>query len=127
MSTWKCLPGRLLTAQKNSSVTPITANTICRPVVLRREAGGAMPICLNFPEFAVERELIGEICRRQGVPGPRYVFPAPELLKQIDNALKSLEVVGQAGLPPTVQRRCLFFLQEYILPELENFLNLAKA
>ena len=85
-----------------------------------------MPICLHFPEFALERELIGEVCRRQGIQAPRYVFPAPELLNQIDDTLKSLEIVGQAGLPPSVQRRCLFFLQEYILPELENFLSLAR-
>jgi len=86
-----------------------------------------MPICLHFPEFALERELIGEVCRRQGIPAPRYVFPAPELLNQIDNALKSLQIMEQSGLPPGAQRRCLFFLQEYILPELENFLSLARA
>ena len=86
-----------------------------------------MPICLQFPEFALETEVIGEVCRRQGVPGPRLVFPAPELLNQIDNAMKSLEAVEKSGLPPLVQRRCRFFLQEYILPELEHYLNLAQA
>jgi hypothetical protein len=86
-----------------------------------------VPICLQFPEFALETEVIGEVCRRQGVPGPRLVFPAPELLDQIDNVVRGLEAVEKAGLPPLVQRRCRFFLQEYILPELENFLNLAQA
>jgi hypothetical protein len=86
-----------------------------------------VPICLYFPEFAIERELVGEVCRRSGLPAPRYVFPAPELLCQIENALKVLEAVEKTGLPQIVQRRCRFFIQEYVLPELENFLHLAHA
>jgi hypothetical protein len=86
-----------------------------------------VPICLYFPEFAIERELVGEVCRRSGLPAPRYVFPAPELLCQIENALKVLEAVEKTSLPQIVQRRCRFFIQEYVLPELENFLHLARA
>ncbi|MFB3902894.1 MAG: hypothetical protein ACE15E_05520 [Acidobacteriota bacterium] len=86
-----------------------------------------MPICLYFPEFAIERELVREVCRRSGLPAPRYVFPAPDLLAQIENALKVLDAVEKACLPEIVQRRCRFFIQEYVLPELENFLHLARA
>jgi hypothetical protein len=86
-----------------------------------------VPICLYFPEFAVERELVREVCRRHNLPGPRYVFPAPDLLNQIDNALQVLDAVEKTNLPSPIQRRCRFFLQEYVLPELENFLYLAKA
>ncbi|HXK61954.1 MAG TPA: hypothetical protein PLP42_18865 [Acidobacteriota bacterium] len=58
---------------------------------------------------------------------PRYVFPAPELLNQIEVVLKVLEAIEKADLPELVQRRCRFFIQEYLLPEMENFLNLAHA
>jgi hypothetical protein len=86
-----------------------------------------VPICLYFPEFAVERELVREVCRRHNLPGPRYVFPAPELLNQIEHAFQVLDAVEKTNLPPPIQRRCRFFLQEYVLPELENFLHLARA
>jgi len=86
-----------------------------------------VPICLYFPEFAIERELVTEVCRRSGLPAPRYVFPAPDLLNQIENALRVLEAVEKTDLPQLVQRRCRFFIQEYVLPELENFLTLARA
>jgi hypothetical protein len=86
-----------------------------------------VPICLYFPEFAIERELVSEVCRRSGLPAPRYVFPAPDLLAQIENALKVLDAVEKTDLPQIVQRRCRFFIQEYVLPELENFLHLARA
>jgi len=71
--------------------------------------------------------MVSRICREQGLTPPKYVFPAPELLSQLDHAANVVRVVEKANLPEVAVRRCKFFLEEYVIPELHNFVALARA
>jgi hypothetical protein len=48
-------------------------------------------------------------------------------LSQLDHATNVVRVVEKSNLPEVAVRRCKFFLEEYVIPELQNFVALARA
>jgi hypothetical protein len=94
-----------------------------------RQSGSknTMPIRLDFPNQRGERALVHHFCEEHRLPPPKYEFPAPQLLLELEKAADILKLLDTSEYyPHSVRRRCRYFLEEYLIPELETFMEFAN-
>jgi hypothetical protein len=94
---------------------------------MRQSGSKNMPIRLDFPNQRGERALVHHFCEEHRLPSPRYEFPAPQLLNELEKAADILKVLDKSEYyPDSIRRRCRYFLEEYLIPELETFMEFAN-
>jgi hypothetical protein len=94
-----------------------------------RQSGSSktMPIRLDFPNQRGERALVHHFCEEHRLSPPQYEFPAPLLLNELEKAADILQVLEKSEYyPDSIRRRCRYFVEEYLIPELETFMEFAN-